>query len=238
MKTLRILLPALLIALAGSASLRAQAPAAPNPAVVPVPRNEWMVRHEGFNDIAQKGGVNLLFVGDSITDGWRNAGKAIWAERYEPLKAANFGISGDKTEHVLWRLQNGNLDGIQPKLAVLMIGTNNTGRDSAPQIAEGITAIVNEIHKRCPATKVLLLAVFPRAEKADNPLRAKIAEINTLIAKLDDGQKVFFLDIGQKFLEADGTLPKSIMPDALHPNANGYKIWAEAMQAKLDSLLK
>jgi lysophospholipase L1-like esterase len=235
MKTLRIILPALLIAVAGSAALRAEAP---NPAVVPTLRNDWLLRHEGFNAIAKKGGVDLLFVGDSITDAWRNAGKAIWAERYEPLKAANFGISGDKTEHVLWRLQNGNLDGIQPKLAVLMIGTNNTGRDSAPQIAEGVTAIVNEIHKRCPATKILLLAVFPRAENADNPVRAKIAEINSIIAKLDDGQKVFFLDIGQKFLTADGTLPKSIMPDALHPNANGYKIWAEAMQEKLDSLLK
>jgi lysophospholipase L1-like esterase len=235
MKTLRHLLPVLLISLLGSAPLHAQAP---NPAIVPTLRNDWLVRHEGFNTIAKKGGVDLLFVGDSITDAWRNAGKGIWTQRYEPLKAANFGIGGDKTEHVLWRLQNGNLDGIQPKVAVLMIGTNNTGRDTAPQIAEGITAIVREIHKRCPATKVLLLAVFPRAEKADNPARAKIAEINAIIAKLDDGQKVFFLDIGQKFLAADGTLPKSIMPDALHPNANGYMIWADAMQEKLTSLLQ
>jgi lysophospholipase L1-like esterase len=238
MKLLRHLAPVLLISLLGSAALSAQTITAPNLATLPVPRNEWIVRHEGFNAIAQKGGVDLLFVGDSITDGWRGAGKTLWAERYEPLKAANFGIGGDKTEHVLWRLQNGNLDGIQPKVAVLMIGTNNTARDTAPQIAEGVTAIVNEIHKRCPATKVLLLAVFPRAEKADNPLRAKIAEINGTIAKLDDGRKVFFLDINQKFLEADGTLPKSIMPDALHPNAAGYQIWADAMQEKVTALLK
>ncbi|AKC81591.1 hypothetical protein IMCC26134_00245 [Verrucomicrobia bacterium IMCC26134] len=238
MKLLRHLAPVLLISLLGSAALSAQTITAPNLATLPVPRNEWIVRHEGFNAIAQKGGVDLLFVGDSITDGWRGAGKTLWAERYEPLKAANFGIGGDKTEHVLWRLQNGNLDGIQPKVAVLMIGTNNTARDTAPQIAEGVTAIVNEIHKRCPATKVLLLAVFPRAEKADNPLRAKIAEINGTIAKLDDGRKVFFLDINQKFLEADGTLPKSIMPDALHSNAAGYQIWADAMQEKVTALLK
>jgi lysophospholipase L1-like esterase len=238
MKTLRHLVPVLLLSLLGSAALHAQTPPAPNPAIVPTLRNDWLTRHEGFNAIAQKGGVDLLFVGDSITDGWRNAGKAIWAERYEPLHSANFGIGGDKTEHVLWRLQNGNLAGLQPKVAVLMIGTNNTARDTAPQIAEGVTAIVREIQKQCPATKVLLLAVFPRAEKPDAPARAKIAEINATIAKLDDGQKVLFLDIGQKFLEADGTLPKSIMPDALHPNATGYQIWADAMQEKLASLLK
>lgn len=236
MKPLVRLLPVLLLGL--SVVLRAADPAPVNPAAVPTLRNDWLVRHEGFNAIAKKGGVDLLFVGDSITDGWRNGGKAVWLERYEPLKAANFGIGGDKTEHVLWRLQNGNLDGIQPKVTVLMIGTNNTGRDTVPQIAEGVTAIVNEIRTRCPATKILLLAIFPRSEKADAPVRAKIAEINGLIAKLDDGKSVFFLDIGQKFLEADGTLPKSIMPDALHPNAAGYQIWADAMQDKLAELLK
>jgi lysophospholipase L1-like esterase len=238
MKTLRHLVPVLIISLFGSAALRAQTPEAPNPAIVPTLRNDWLARHEGFNAIAQKGGVDLLFVGDSITEGWRNTGKTIWAERYGVYNSANFGISGDKTEHVLWRLQNGNLTGIHPTVVVLMIGTNNTARDTAPQIAEGVTAIVREILKQCPATKVLLLAVFPRAEKADAPVRAKIAEINAIIAKLDDGQKVFFLDIGQKFLEADGTLPKSIMPDALHPNAAGYQIWADAMQEKLAALLK
>lgn len=238
MKPLVRLLPVLLLGLACSAVLRAADSAPVNPAVVPTLRNDWLARHEGFNAIAKKGGVDLLFVGDSITDGWRSGGKEIWTKRYEPLKAANFGISGDKTEHVLWRLKNGNLDGIQPKVAVVMIGTNNTGRDTVAQIAEGVAAIVKEIRTRCPATKVLLLAVFPRMEKADAPVRAKIAEINGLIARLDDGKSVFFLDIGPKFLEADGTLPKSIMPDALHPNAAGYQIWADAMQDKLAELLK
>lgn len=238
MKPLVRLLPVLLLGLACSVVLRAADSAPVNPATVPTLRNDWLARHEGFNAIAKKGGVDLLFVGDSITDSWRNTGKAAWAQRYEPLKAANFGISGDKTEHVLWRLQNGNLDGIQPKVAVVMIGTNNTGRDSAPQIAEGVTAIVKEIRTRCPATKILLLAIFPRTEKADAPIRAKLAEINGLIAQLDDGKGVFFLDIGQKFLEADGTLPKRIMPDALHPNTAGYWIWADAMQDKLAELLK
>jgi lysophospholipase L1-like esterase len=215
----------------------AQAPAA-NPAVVPTLRNDWLARHNGFVAEAKAGGIELLFVGDSITDAWRNRGKEIWNERYAPLKAANFGIGGDRTEHVLWRLQDGELEGIQPKVAVVMIGTNNTGRDTAPQIAEGITAIVKEIQKRSPKTKVLLLAVFPRAEKPDSPLRAKLAEVNQAIAKLDDGgRSVAYLDIGAKFLQPDGILPASIMPDFLHPNEAGYRIWADAMAPKLAQLL-
>lgn len=235
-----VIAPLFAFALLGALSLHAQAAPAPtaNPATVPTLRNDWLVRHEGFNAIAKKGGVDLLFVGDSITDFWAKAGNAIWAARYAPLKAANFGISGDKTEHVLWRLQNGNLDGIKPKVVVLMIGTNNAGRDSAPQIAEGVTAIVLEIRKQSPATKILLLAVFPRSEKPDHPLRAKLAAVNATIAQLDDAKSVHFLDIGQKFLQADGVMSKEVMPDFLHPGAAGYQIWADAMQPKLDELLK
>ncbi len=212
--------------------------AIPNPAAVPKLRNDWLDRHNGFVARAHEGNVDLLFIGDSITDGWRGRGKEVWAQRYEPLKAANFGIGGDKTEHVLWRLQNGELDGIKPKVAVIMIGTNNTGRDSAPQIAEGISAIVNEVRQRSADTKILLLAVFPRGQKPDYPARAKITEVNQLIAKLDDGKHVFFLDIGARFLQADGTLPPTIMPDFLHPNHDGYVIWADAMAPKLAELLK
>ena len=208
-----------------------------NPAVIPTLRNDWLARHEGFVTEAKAGNIELLFVGDSITDAWRNRGKVVWDQRYAPLKAANFGIGGDKTEHVLWRLQNGELDGISPKVAVVMIGTNNSGRDSAPQIAEGVTAIVKEIQKRSPSTKVLLLAIFPRAEKPSSPLRAKLAEVNRAIAKLDDGRQVAYLDIGNSFLQPDGTLPASIMPDFLHPNEEGYRIWGSAMAPKLAELL-
>lgn len=232
MKPLARLLALSLIALAGAHGLQA------NTATKPVPRNDWMVQHERFNAIAKKGGVDVVFIGDSITNGWSNAGKTLWAERFVPLKAANFGIGGDRTQHVIWRLQNGNLSGITPKVAVVMIGTNNTGSDTAPQIAEGIEAVVKEIHTQSPTTKVLLLGVFPRAEKPGHSLRAKIAEINTTIAKLDDGKGVFFLDIGQKFLSEDGTLSKEIMPDFLHLSAAGYKIWADSIQDKLAELLK
>ena len=212
-----------------------------NPAATPTPRKNkagkndenWMKRHDGFVAIAKKGDVPILFHGDSITDGWRNKyGKATWEKYFLQWKAENFGIGGDKTEEVLWRLQNGELDGIKPKLVVLMIGTNNTGgKLTAEQIAGGITAIVKTIHDKSKDTKVLLLAVFPRGEKPGTPIREKIANINKIIAKLDDGGKtVKYMDIGDKFLKPDGTLPKDdTMYDFLHPNAKGYEVWAAAI---------
>lgn len=222
-----------------------------NSAVRPEPRDaKWVARHDGFVDIAKKGGVDVLFVGDSITDGWRNppprGGKAVWDREFAPLRAANFGIGGDRTQHVLWRLQNGEAEGIQPKAIVLMIGTNNTGfepdkvtpRNTPPQVAAGVTAVVNTLRQKFPQAKILLLAIFPRGEKPDHPQRQQINEINRTIAKLHDGRNVHFLDIGQKFLTADGTLTKEIMPDFLHPHEKGYEIWAAAIKEPLARLLR
>src|SRR5262249_49674189 len=146
-----------------------------NPAATPSPRmgkggqpdQGWMKRHEGFVAIAKKGDVNVVFLGDSITDAWRNSGKKAWDKHFGPLKPANFGIGGDRTQHVLWRISNGEMEGIKPKVAVLMIGTNNVGGDSADQIADGIKAIVQKLGELSPDTKVLLLAVFPRGEKQE-----------------------------------------------------------------------
>jgi lysophospholipase L1-like esterase len=211
-----------------------------NTATTPAPRDAgWVKRHEGFVAIVKKGDVDLLFLGDSITDGWRGGGKAVWEKNYAQLKAANFGIGGDRTEHLLWRLQNGELDGIKPKLAVLMIGTNNLGANKDEEIAEGIRAIVADLHERTPATRLLLLGIFPRGMKADDSARGRIQHINSIIAKLDDdGRTIKYLDIGNKFLEADGTLPKSVMPDGLHPNANGYEIWAESIAPNVREMMK
>jgi lysophospholipase L1-like esterase len=199
----------------------------------------FQATHEAF--LKRKASpIGVLFLGDSITAGWN---KAIWTERYSNLQPANFGISGDRTEHVLWRIENGELDGISPKVVVLMIGTNNSG-NSAPNITAGVTAIVKQINQKLPNSKLLLLGIFPRglnAKTADgkpDPTRAKLAQINAELAKLDDGKKNFFLDITDKFLDEKGTLSKDIMPDGLHPNAKGYQIWADAMQPKLDELLK
>jgi lysophospholipase L1-like esterase len=216
--------------------------AAPNTATNPVPRDaNWVKRHEGFVKQAQQGGVDILFMGDSITDFWRNRGLNVWNKYYAPQHAANFGIGGDRTEHVLWRMDRGELDGIKPKVVVLMIGTNNTGKgrgaNSVPQIIEGVTAVVNDIRMKLPDSKILLLGIFPRGT-LDDPQRAQVALINTAIAKLDDGTMVKFLDIGSKFLEADGTLPRSVMPDLLHPNEHGYQIWADAMNPTLDEMMK
>lgn len=232
-------------------STSAQQPPAGNPAATPGPRlslqpdPNWLKRHEGFVEIAKKGGVDVLFLGDSITDAWRfydaqngRGGKRIFDREFAPMKAANFGIGGDQTQHVLWRIQNGELDGIQPKVVMLMIGTNNMFAHSAEQIAEGVTAIVKEIHKRSPKTKVLLLGIFPRGEKPGQ-IRDKIKQTNQIIAKLDDGGKtVKYLDIGDKFLEPDGTLPKEIMYDYLHLTEKGYQIWADAVKGEIEKLMR
>lgn len=217
-----------------------------NPAATPSPRLNkemkadagWMKRHDGFVDIAKKGNVDVLFLGDSITDGWRGkGGMAVWDKAYGSMKPANFGIGGDRTEHVLWRIQNGELDGIKPKVAVLMIGTNNSGANSAEQISEGITLIVKTIREKSPTTKVLLLAVFPRGKMIPNTQNTKIIEINKTVAKLDDGKDVKFLDIGAKFMK-DGQIPGEIMPDYLHLSPAGYQIWADAITPTLKEMLK
>ena len=210
-------------------------------AATPAPRKEalWKKRHEGFLAIARKGHVDVLFLGDSITQGWDGNGKDIWKERYEPLHAVNFGIGGDRTQHVLWRLQEGKeLEGIQPRAVVLMIGTNNMSSNSAPEIAEGITAVVKELRSQRPEAQILLLGIFPRSAKASDGVRGKIKKVNEQIAKLDDGKNVHYLDIGDKFLETDGSLSKQIMPDYLHLSKQGYQIWADAIQPKLDDMLK
>lgn len=232
-----VMLGALLAPLSGLAE---------NTATNPVPRDaKWITRHEGFVSEAKQGGIDLLFMGDSITDFWRNRGSNVWNEFYAPLHAANFGISADRTQHVLWRIEHGELEGIHPKVVVLMIGTNNTGkeqdhqtvRNTVPEVIAGVTAVVQELHAKLPETKILLLAIFPRAQVGD-PFRDQIKEINLALAKLDDGKAITYLDIGQKFLAPDGTLSKDIMPDLLHPNERGYKIWAEAMQPILSRLMK
>lgn len=221
-------------------------------ATEPRPRDAaWVKRHEGFVALAKQGDIDVLFIGDSITDFWRredkkSGGKKIWDQNFAPLKAANFGISGDRTQHVLWRLENGELEGISPKAVVLMIGTNNTGferdgktvRNTPAEVVEGVTAIVKKLRTALPQAKILLLGIFPRGEKPDHPQRLQIAEINAAIAKLGDRKMVHYLDIGPRFLRADGTMPKEFMPDFLHPGELGYEIWADAIKAPLAALLK
>ena len=212
-----------------------------NDAIKPVPRTDkgWQQRHQRFLERAKKGSVDVLFLGDSITQGWEGNGKEVWKQRFEPLHAANFGIGGDRTQHVLWRLEEGKeLHGISPKAVVLMIGTNNMSSDNAANIAEGVKAIVHDLRQQEPQAKILLLGIFPRGHEAANPFRAKIKDVNQRIAKLHDGKNVRYLDIGDKFLSPDGSLSKEIMPDYLHLSPQGYTIWADAIQSPLEEMLK
>ncbi len=211
-----------------------------NTAIEPLPRDEhWMQRHDAFVAEAKRGGIDVLFLGDSITDFWRDTdpqrgGRAVWDREFAPLHAGNFGISGDRTQHVLWRLAHGETDGYQPKVVVLMIGTNNTGlerdghtvRNTVPEVVEGVTAVVHELRGRFPEAKILFLAIFPRGGK-ESPQRAQVTEANRALAKLDDGKHVFFLDLGPRFLGPDGEIPRDLMPDLLHPNAAGQQRLAD-----------
>ena len=199
----------------------------------------WKKRHEQKVAAAKKTDCELLFIGDSITHGWEKSGKKVWQEYYAKRKPFNIGYSGDRTEHVLWRFDNGELANFKPKVAVIMIGTNNTGHglQKATETAEGIQAIITQLHQHSPKTQILLLAVFPRGAKPENKMRKRNDEINAIIKTYDDGKTVHYLDIASAFLDKDGNLPKSIMPDYLHPQAPGYKLWAEAMEPTLKKLL-
>lgn len=208
------------------------------------PQYDWKTRHELTSAAVKKSKPQILFIGDSIThffggeqfDSYALRGKNTWDEFYAPRNAGNLGFGWDKTENVLWRLQHGAVEGIAPKVVVIMIGTNNTGTCSAPDIVLGITTIVLELRKRLPDAKILLLGVFPRSEKP-GPQREKIAEVNAGIARLHAPPAVSYLDIGPKFLTPEGLITKDIMPDFLHPNEKGYRIWAEAMEPTLRGLL-
>lgn len=189
--------------------------------------------------------MQLLFLGDSITEGWTKAPE-VWKANYEQHQAANFGISGDRTENVMWRIEDGVLNGVKPKVVVLMLGTNNTGSQTGAEIAAADKRIIELIRTKIPDVKVLLLAIFPRGPrknpdgKFDDAVAKMqvIREANAELAKLDDGVHVRFLDLGPKFLAADGTIPKQVMPDQLHPSAAGYQIWADAMRPLLDEMLR
>ena len=197
-------------------------------------------RHLGFAETASKGNIDLLFHGDSITDWWvqGDANKAMFDKYFGTMQTANFAVAGDTTQGVLWGLKNGEGQGFQPKAVMLMIGTNNSGTNTAPEIAEGVGAVVLEMRKDFPDAKILLLAIFPRSTPGD-PVRDKIAEVNRIISKLDDQRHVFYMDIGPRFLDEKGVfLPDSFRADNLHPQAKGYDIWGTAVKDKLAELMK
>ncbi len=199
----------------------------------------WKRRQLEKNKLAEKQSYDMIFIGDSITHGFENAGKSTWDTYYKDRNALNLGFSGDRTEHVMWRLNNGNLKKQKnAKVIVLMIGTNNTGhlKQDPSETADGIKIILSTLRSRCPEAKILLLGVFPRGVQPTDPLRKINVAINERISKLADAERVHFLDISDKFLDEKGILTKEVMPDALHPKEKGYEIWAEAIEPTLIKL--
>ncbi len=210
-----------------------------NTALIPAPVAQG--RHAEFLESARQGGIDCLLMGDSITDWWRRAGLAVYEENFEPLNCANFGIAADRTQGVLWRFANGELDGYTPRLMMLMIGSNNLrfiGPPNTPEeIAMAIAAIVTRFRAKFPEAKVLLLGVFPRGVEPTDPLREPIRQINSIISALDDGEYVRFMDIGDRFLQPDGSISVEVMADGLHPTERGYEIWADAVMPTFREML-
>ena len=204
----------------------------------------WIPRHEQkLAEIAALRAAHVepdvVFVGDSITHNWEKDGQAVWQANYAKYHALDLGFGGDHTENVLWRLRHGELDGYKAKVVVMMIGTNNTGDrlEDPTTTAAGVRRLLDEIRRRQPGAKILLLAVFPRDERPDSPLRRINDRLNQTLATFADDRRVFFLDIGGALMNRDGTLSRDVMPDLLHPDDKGYAIWANQMNPTLQRLL-
>ncbi len=223
------------------ALLASAAGAADDEPTRPLPRKDnpiWMGRHAALLERAKKG-ADVVFLGDALTQGWEGPdGAAAWKQHFEPLKAANFGAGGDRTQHVLWRVTEGReLQDLKPKVIVLQAGGGNLSANSADEIVEGVTALVAELGRQKPEAKVLLLGLLPRGARADDKFRDKIKAVNQGLAKLDDGKRVRYLDAGPRFLDKMGNLTEALMPDGLHPSAAGYAALAEAIGGPLGELL-
>jgi lysophospholipase L1-like esterase len=213
-----------------------------------VPRNEKDAitpvakdpdRHAEFLERSKQGNIDVVFLGDSITNYWASVGEESW-RKFLPYKPVNFGIDGDCTEHLLWRVEHGELDAISPKVVVLLIGSNNVFYydDETPEwTARGIEKIVTVIQKRAPAAKVLLFGIFPRDEKGSR-VRQTITAVNREIQHLDDGVDVRFVDISSQFLDGDGNIPADIMPDQVHLSAKGYDVWYGSLEPILTEMMK
>ena len=217
--------------------------------LVPVTQNrdwrvyDWTMRHREASALMRTRRPDIVMLGDSITHFWggepvggRRTGAEEWNRFFAGRTVVNLGYGWDRTENVLWRLENGEFEGVTPKVVVLMIGTNNITLNTPDEIAAGVAAICTSIHERSASTRILLLAIVPRGQQPD-ATRAKVDDVNRLIARLDDRDDVTFLDIGAKFLEPDGPISPEVMYDYLHPSAKGYAIWSAAMARTLERLL-
>jgi len=214
---------------------------ATNTAVIPVPRmdklQKWTADFQARLHYAEKANAvapsEVIFDGDSITDFFRSRGKEVWQTYEANYHAIDFGISGDSTQNVLYRLEHGQAKGMHPRLIFLMIGHNNVMHNTPEQIFDGVAAIIKKYQKVCPGSQIVLQATFPSKEPGSK-WRNSIADLDKLLPKLAEPGKVLYVDFGDKFLSPDGTISKEVMPDGTHPATQGYKIWAAAIQPILD----
>jgi lysophospholipase L1-like esterase len=210
-----------------------------NSAVQPKPRRdlEFVNRQAQIEALTDRASIELVFLGDSITQRWQSDGRYTWDNHYAPLHAVNLGINGDRTEHLLWRIEDGNLEGMRPRVVVLLIGTNNTYMNGDEQIVEGVMAIVSQVEGRLPDTQLLLLGILPKSPRNDDGIRARITHINELLAEGAASHGVRFLDVGDELTGPDGEISRQIMPDGLHLSPKGYSFFAKAMAPTLDEML-
>lgn len=203
----------------------------------------WEARHERLVGEAEELGVELLFLGDSITNRWAVEGAEVWEEFYSDRTAYNLGNGGDRTEHTLWRLEHGKIERLQPKLLVLMIGTNNLVQkdESVPntprEIADGVHAIVRGLKQKMADTQILVLATFPRGKGPRHRFRQQTDQIGPMLEEIADGDRVHFLDISDVFIDEKGRIPEDVMPDSLHLSPKGYRLWAESIEDKVSESL-
>jgi beta-glucosidase len=192
----------------------------------------WMPRFEQLKKkVEQMGTAEILFVGDSITEEWAEAGEAVWQKHFAH-RALNLGVGGDRTQHILWRLKNGHLACGSLRTAVVLAGTNNLADgDSDADIFEGVAAIVYHLLDQCPSVRVVLMGILPREPSS---FMGSIGRINALLAGLDNGLSVRFLDLSSLFLTPAGSLQRGLLPDGLHLSARGYRVWADALLPILD----
>lgn len=230
--------PTAWIALALSAALTAAlARKDPSESTVAQPRADesGKARHaELIGRVRASRPSSVVFIGDSITQGWEQDGSELWAERFAPLGAVNLGAGGDRTEHVLWRLREAPIGPLEPEVVVVMIGTNNVGhrRDGAAGTLAGVRAVVDLVLSQAPRATVVLCAIFPRGAQM-NPMRGELLQVNQALLRAyppgDASSRVRFVDLGDRLIDPDGSIPTSLMPDGLHLSAAGYKVWADAL---------
>ncbi|MGD1919466.1 MAG: GDSL-type esterase/lipase family protein [Pleurocapsa sp.] len=204
-----------------------------------MPLSQWFFFHAEDVALAETSESKILFLGDSLVQNWSET--QVWNKHFKSLAALNFGISGDLTQNLLWRLENGAVGNLNPEKIILQIGTNNlssSNKETSQEIAQGVIAVVNKLQIAFPEAKILLMAVFPREKEAEHPYRNKIQRLNQHLEILQDLEHLTYLDMGNQFLLSDGTLSQELMPDALHLSEKGYEIWGNAILQWMKSFEK